>query len=175
MSVVKIKTARLYLRPFTEADLDLLYSLHANPEVGKTTIDGVQSLATVKKHLDDFIANQEKNGFSQWAVFENETNKFVGRGGLIKRALNQEVGEQVEIRFAFMPEFWGQGIASEVTVALIEFARGKLKLQKLIAANGLANEKSARVLSKHGFKHIKNITPEGYGTADAIRYWELEL
>jgi RimJ/RimL family protein N-acetyltransferase len=54
-----------------------------------------------------------------------------------------------------MPEFWGQGIASEVTVALIQFAKEKLKLQKLIAANGLANEKSAHVLIKSDFKHIK--------------------
>ncbi|MES2677454.1 MAG: GNAT family N-acetyltransferase [Pseudomonadota bacterium] len=173
--MILCQTPRLYLRPFTIEDLDFLYQLHSNPEVGKSTIDGVQNLETVKKHLDNFIGNQEKNGFSQWAVFENKTNKFVGRAGLIKRALNKEIGEQVEIRFAFMPEFWGQGIASEVTVALIQFAREKLKLQKLIAANGLTNEKSARVLIKHGFKHLKNIIPEGYGTADAIRYWELEL
>jgi ribosomal-protein-alanine N-acetyltransferase len=169
------QTSRLYLRPFMPDDLDLLYSLHSNPKVGKSTIDGIQDLKTTKKHLDNFITNQEQNGFSQWAVFENETNKFVGRAGLIKRSLNKEVGEQIEIRFAFMPEFWGQGIASEVTVALIQFAKEKLKLTKLIAANGLANEKSARVLIKNGFKHIKNIIPEGYGTADAIRYWELEL
>lgn len=169
------QTPRLYLRPFIATDLNFLYQLHSNPEVGKTTIDGIQDLEMVKKHLDNFITNQEKNGFSQWAVFENGTNKFVGRSGLIKRALNKEVGEQVEIRFAFMPEFWGQGIASEVTEALVQFAREKLKLQKLIAGNGLSNERSARILSKHGFKHLKNIIPEGYGTADSIRYWELEL
>ncbi len=173
--MILCQTSRFYLRPFTIADLDFLYQLHSNPEVGKSTIDGVQNLETVKKHLDNFIANQEKNGFSQWAVFANRTDKFIGRAGLIKRALNKEVGEQVEIRFAFMPEFWGQGVASEITAALIQFAKEKLKIKKLIAANGFANEKSARVLIKYGFAHLKNIIPEGYGTADAIRYWELEL
>ena len=169
------QTSRFYLRPFTTEDLDFLYQLHSNPEVGKSTIDGVQNLETVQKHLDNFITNQERNGFSQWAVFENNTNKFVGRAGLIKRALNQEIGEQVEIRFAFMSEFWGQGIASEVTLALVLFAKEKLKLKKIIAANGFTNEKSAQILIKHGFKHLKNIIPEGYKTTDAIRYWELEL
>jgi ribosomal-protein-alanine N-acetyltransferase len=152
--MILCQTLRLYLRSFTQDDLNLLYSLHANEQVGKTTIDGVQDLETVKKHLDNFIATQEKLGFSQWAVFENGINNFVGRAGLIKRALNKQVGEQVEIRFAFMPEFWGQGLASEVTAALIEFAKEKLKLKKLAAANGLTNEKSARVLVKNGFKHI---------------------
>ncbi len=169
------QTPRLYLRPFTAADLDFLYQLHSNPEVAKSTIDGVQNLETVQEHLNNFIAHQENFGFSQWAVFESETNKFVGRAGLIKRALNKEIGEQTEIRFAFMPEFWGQGIASEVTLALIQFAKEKLKLKKIVAGSGFTNEKSARVLIKYGFKHIKNITPEGYGNADAIHYWELEL
>lgn len=170
-----LQTKRLYFRPFSNQDLPLLFSLHANPEVGKTTIDGVQDIDTVKKHLENFIASHEKDGFSQWAVFENDSDKFVGRAGLIKRALNKEIGQQVEIRFAFLPEFWGQGFALEVSQGLIGFAKEKLKLKKIIASNGLANEKSARVLIKSGFKHIKNIIPEGYGTADAIRYWELEL
>ncbi len=173
--MILCQTKRLYLRPFTPEDLNFLYQLHSNPEVVKSTIDGVQSLQTVQKHLDSFIAHQEKLGFSQWAVFENGTDKFVGRAGLTKRSLNNEVGEQVEIRFAFLPEFWGQGIASEITAALIEFSQAKLKLEKLIAANGLTNEKSSRVLIKHGFKYIKNILPEGYGVVDPIRYWELEL
>ena len=50
-----LQTTRLNLRPFIAADLDFLYQLHANPEVAKTTIDGVQSLEMVKKHLDSFI------------------------------------------------------------------------------------------------------------------------
>ena len=173
--MISCQTLRLYLRPFTAADLNFLYQLHSNQEVAKSTIDGIQSLEIVKKHLDSFIDHQNKFGFAVWAVFENETNKFVGRAGLVKRSLNQEIGEQIEIRFAFMPEFWGQGIASEITEALIDFAKNKLKLKKIVAGNGLNNEKSARVLIKYGFRHIKNITPEGYGTADAIRYWELEL
>lgn len=124
-----IKTKDLYLRAFTLEDLDLLFSLHANPEVGKTTIDGIQSVEVVKKHLDNFITHQEKFGFSQWAVFEISSDKFVGRAGLVKRALNKEVGEQIEIRFAFLPQFWGQGFASQVSQRLIKFAKEDLKLR----------------------------------------------
>ncbi len=170
-----IQTKRLYFRPFTTQDLDFLFQLHSNPQVAKTTIDGVQSIEAVQKHLEGFIQHQEKFGFAQWAVFEKDTDKFVGRAGLVKRALNKDVGEQTEIRFAFMPEFWGKGVASEVALALVEFAKDKLKLKKIVAANGMTNEKSSRVLIKNGFRHVSNIIPEGYGTPDPIRYWELEL
>lgn len=177
MTATKIpcKSSRIYLRPFNNNDLDSLFSLHASPEVAKTTIDGIQSLETVKKHLESFIAHQEQFGFSQWAAFQNQDHKFIGRAGLTKRALNQEIGEQVEIRFAFLPEFWGLGYASEVSDCLVKFAKEQLNLKKLAAANGLNNEKSARVLTKCGFKHIKNTIPDGYAISDEIRYWELEL
>ncbi len=168
-----LKTNRLNLRPFTFEDLNLLYQLHANPEVAKTTIDGIQSLETVKKHLESFISHQEKFGHSQWVVFENDGGKFIGRGGLTTKSLNKEVGEQTEVRFAFLPEFWGKGYASEITEALVKFAFENLKLEILVAANGLTNEKSARVLIKNGFKYIKDIVPEGYGTNDKIRYYAI--
>ena len=166
-----LKTNRLNLRPFTHEDLNLLHQLHANPEVAKTTIDGIQSLEQVKKHLENFIAHQEKHGFSQFVVFENESKKFVGRAGLTKRALNQEVGEYAEIRFAFLPEFWGLGYASEITENLVEFATKNLQLKTISASHGMTNDKSARVLTKNGFRFIKNIVPDGFGTADEIKFY----
>lgn len=164
-------TNRLHLCPFTKDDLHLLYDLHASPEVAKTTIDGVQSLETVRKHLENFITHQEKFGYSQWAVFEKESDKFVGRAGLTKRVLNDEIGEHVEVRFAFLPEFWGKGYASEITKSLIKFAFEKLKVQILAAANGPTNQKSDRVLTKNGFKFIKNAKPQGYDNAEEIRFY----
>ncbi|MCE3255665.1 MAG: N-acetyltransferase [Rickettsiaceae bacterium] len=171
--MILCQTKRLYMRPFSEADFDLLYQLHSDPEVAKTTIDNIQSAEQIKKHLSDFIAHQNKFGFSQWAIFEIGSDKFVGRAGLTKRTLNDEIGEQTEIRFAIMPQFWGKGLASEITEALIEFAKEKLKVKKLAAGCGQTNEKSARILSKFGFIYAKDIIPKGYGTTDAVKYWEL--
>ena len=166
-----LTTNRLKLRPFTEQDFDLLFSLHANAEVAKTTIDGIQSREQVQKHLDNFIAHNQKFGYSQFAVFEKESGKFVGRGGLTNRILAPEIGEQTEIRFAFLPEFWNKGYASEVTQAWLQFAFEELKLKIVAASNGTTNEKSFRVLIKSGFRFIKNIVPQGYGNSDEIRYF----
>ncbi len=168
-----LKTKRLNLRPFRAEDLDYLYQLHSNPEVAKTTIDGVQSLEVVKKHLENFIAHQEKFGYSQWIAFERESAKFVGRAGLTTRSLNVETGEKTEIRFALLPEFWGLGYASELTSGLIKFAFDELKMQNIIAANSPDNEKSHHVLVKNGFRYLRNIVPEGYGRSAEVRLYEL--
>ncbi len=166
-----LKTNRLNLRSFTREDFDLLYQLHSNEEVAKSTIDGVQSKETVQKHLDNFIAHQEKYGYGQWATFEIESGKFIGRAGITRRILNQEIGKLPEVRFAFLPEFWGKGYASEVTKELIRFAFEDLKIKLLAAANGPLNQKSDRVLTKNGFKFIKNAKPEGYDNAEEIRFY----
>jgi RimJ/RimL family protein N-acetyltransferase len=166
-----LKTSRLNLRPFLPEDLPLLYQLHSNPEVGKTTIDGVQTLETTSEHLENFIAHQEKFGYSQMAVFENKTGKFIGRAGFTNRTLTKEIGEQTEIRFAFLPEFWGQGYASETSKALVEFAFKNLKLKTLAAICAIFNEKSAQVLTKSGFYFVKNIAVEGYDIEDEAKYY----
>lgn len=166
-----IKTSRLNLRNFTKKDLPFLYQLHSNPEVAKTTIDGVQNLEVVKKHLNDFIAHQEKFGFSQMAVFENESGNFIGRAGLTKRALNQEIGEQTEIRFALLPEFWGFGYASEICKELIRFGFEDLGAEKLAAAHGANNHKSERILTKNGFCYLKTILLDGRGSDSATKYY----
>lgn len=167
------QTQRLYAKHFEIGDLNNLYKLHSNQLVAKTTIDGIQSLETVEKHLKDFISHQENFGFSQWAIFEKSSNKFIGRAGLTKRKLNDEVEEGVEIRFAILPDFWNKGYASELTNSLVEYAKDTLKLKKLIAGNDPKNERSIRILNKYGFKLIKKIIPKGYGVKIEVDYREL--
>ena len=167
----KLELENLYLRPFKEEDLQHLYTLHSNKEVAKSTIDGVQDFEAVQKDLQQFISHQAKFGYSQWAVFKKPTDEFVGRAGLVTRTLSEEIGEKTEVRFAFLPQFWGLGFASRITAELIRFSFEDLQMQEIIAANGVLNEKSARVLTKSGFRYVKNILPKGYGTDDEIRYY----
>lgn len=170
-----ITSERLYVRPFTLDDLGNLFALHSNPDVAKTTIDGIQDKETVKEHLRNFIAHQEKYGYSQWAIWDTESNTFAGRGGLTTRILNEDVGLSTEIRFAFMPKFWGRGYASEFAFAVKDYARDILQLPKIVASSSPKNDKSNRILEKVGFKFIKNILPQGYDVSDEITYNELHF
>ncbi len=170
-----LNSKRLYARIFTMEDFDNLYNLHANPKVAKNTIDGIQDFNTIKKHLNDFISHQEKYGYSQWAVFEKESGYFIGRGGLTSRVLSKNIGEEMEIRFALLPEFWGKGYASELAFAIKEYASKTLKAKRIVASSNPKNDASNHILKKIGFTFIKNIIPQGYGVKQEVTYNELEL
>src|ERR1700722_3458869 len=103
MAIV-IETDRLILRHFTPDDLDLLIALYTDPQVVKyigsgeshtrQQIDRILECAiTDEKYtwsdetiqrLPQLLRAREKNAcFSLWATFEKQTEKFVGRCGLL--------------------------------------------------------------------------------------------
>lgn len=166
-----IETPRLKLRDFIKEDFNLLFSLHSNVEVVKTTIDGIQNEEQIKAHLQNFITHQEKYGYSQFAVFEKETGEFIGRAGITNRALNAEIGLKPEVRFAFLPKAWNKGYASEVTKYLLEFSFIKMQLDEVSASSGVHNEASYKVLTKNGFVCLGEIVPFGYETNNKVKYY----
>lgn len=165
-----METKSLNLRQFTADDLDMLCVLHCDPEISKTNLDGTQTKETVAKHLGDFLAHQEKHGFSQMAIFEKSSGEFIGRCGLSHRILNHEIGQQIEIRIALLPKFWKRGYGKELTALLLEFAFEDLKLDFLAASILATNIKSINLITKSGFKFIKDIKP-CYGVFDSIGYY----
>lgn len=169
---MKIFTSpRLEIYSFVQNDLEDLYKLHSDPEVAKSTIDGVQDLKTVQEHLNSFIAHQDKYGFSQWAIRLKDTKEFIGRSGLTIRELDSDLGEKPEIRFALLPKFWGQGYASEITDAIVKYAFNILHLKQVAAAHGRLNQKSERILIKAGFQFMKFILPGEYALKEPIKYY----
>ena len=66
-----------------------------------------------------------------------------------------------DIGFAFLPEFWGRGLATEAGAASIEFARSTLGLARLVAMVHPDNVASARVVTKLGFSVEKKLRYSG--------------
>jgi len=76
---------------------------------------------------------------------------------LIKR----EALEDVDIGFAFLPEFTGKGYAFEAAKGTYDFAKTTLGLKQLAAITNTDNVASINLLRKLGFNHIKNVTLPG--------------
>ena len=77
----RLETPRTYLRNFCLDDLDLLYQLHSDPQVMRYFYTGPRSRLTVQQNLQEYITHQETYNFSNWAVFEKNTDQFIGRAG----------------------------------------------------------------------------------------------
>ena len=65
--------------------------------------------------------------------------------------------DEIEISYALMPEYWGQGLATEMTSSLIKIAFENYNISELISINQPTNEASRHVMEKCGFKFEKDV------------------
>jgi RimJ/RimL family protein N-acetyltransferase len=56
---------------------------------------------------------------------------------------------------------WGQGLASEISAALVDIGHAQLKLPSLIGLASIENSASRRVLEKSGFTLERNAVYRG--------------
>jgi len=92
-------------------------------------------------------------GFSNYCVVRKVDNVKIGACGLYDREGLQEI----DLGFAFLPEFEGNGYASEATMKLVEAAKKVYNLKTLQAITRLDNMSSQKLLEKLSFEHTKNI------------------
>jgi RimJ/RimL family protein N-acetyltransferase len=69
--------------------------------------------------------------------------------------------EDVDIGFAFLPQFRGRGYAYESALAVMEYGKEAFGLKRLVAITSPDNYDSARLLEKLGFKFERMVRLSG--------------
>jgi len=157
--MLKLKTKRLLLRELTVDDAEFILRLLNEPSFLHYIGDkGVRDLEGARQYiLTGPVASYETNGFGLYLVTLLETKVPIGICGLIKRA---EL-EDVDIGFAFLPEFWNKGFAFEAASAALGHGRDVLKRDRVVAITNVDNHASARVLEKLGLRFERMIRLSG--------------
>jgi RimJ/RimL family protein N-acetyltransferase len=147
VNVPELQTERLVMRGFREEDLDALAEISADPEVTKWVGDpnGLTREETWRR-LAYFVGHWELRGFGQWALFEREGGRMVGRAGLLR----PEGWPGLEVGWLVGREFWGRGYAPEAGRAAMDWAHEALGADHIISLIEDENERSARVAEKLG-------------------------
>ena len=144
-----LHTARLRLRPFTDADADALFALHSDAHVLRywdsppwTEPAGAERFIRMCRTMAD-----EGTG-ARVAIDRASDGAFVGWCGLTgwipeyrSATLGYVLGEPM----------WGHGYATEAAHALLRWAFDTLDLNRVQAETDTRNAASARVLEKIGF------------------------
>jgi RimJ/RimL family protein N-acetyltransferase len=63
----------------------------------------------------------------------------------------------VDVGYAFLPRYWSKGYAIESVLALMEYAKNIVRLQRVVAIVDPANQGSIRVLEKAVFQFEKMV------------------
>ncbi len=155
----KILTSeRLVLRPFSSADGDILFQLYGNDQVMAIRKIGTQTRQGSDAQLAIITDHWRRRGFGLWAVFNRDTNLFMGECGLREE---NETGDMVELSYGLLPEFWGGGLATEAATAVLDFGIQTLGMKKIHAFAQKKNAASLHILSKFGFQHECDFDEDG--------------
>lgn len=156
----RIETERLILRQFTTDDAAFVLELVNDPAWLQHIGDrGVRTLADARAYLSKgSLASYAQNGFGLNLVELKSTGEPIGECGLIKR----ETLTDVDLGFAFLPQFRGMGYAEEAARATLKNARQILGLDRIVAIVSPENARSIVLLRKLGFRYEKSLhlTPE---------------
>ena len=166
------RTARLLLRPGWAEDAPALAAAIGDEQV-------VRNLATAPwpyrlRDAEAFLAQPRDPRLPSLLIFERTEGvpRLLGSCGLGRRPSGA-----VELGYWVARRFWGRGIATEASGALLDIAR-TLRLPRLQASHFLDNPASGRVLEKLGFEPVGITAPRmscARGTEAPAKLFRLEL
>ncbi|HEY6643017.1 GNAT family N-acetyltransferase [Povalibacter sp.] len=151
VGAVVVETPRLVLRRFTPEDAAFLLGLLNEPSFIANIGDrGLRTIEDARRFIVEVpMASYDKHGHGHFRVELKETGAVIGTCGLIRR---DYIGE-TDVGFAYLPAHWGKGYAYEAAVAVMEFGRTTLGLQRIVAVVSPHNTASIRVLEKLGLRY----------------------
>ncbi|MFM1896355.1 MAG: hypothetical protein RLZZ385_1429 [Pseudomonadota bacterium] len=141
------ETPRLTCRLWQPSDLSAIYELYSDPLGARWVGDGQPiTLAECERWLQVTATNYRIRGYGMFALDDKSSGRLVGCCGLVHPGGQAEA----EIKYAFLRDFWGRGLATEVVPALLEYAAYQHGLKRVIATVAPENLGSRRVLEKSG-------------------------
>ena len=148
-------TPRLRLRELTHEDGPFVMQLVNDPDWLRFIGDrNVHSLGDAHGYVDRVRASYASNGFGLWLVEPLSGGAALGIAGLLQR----DTLEHPDLGFAFLPAARGQGIASEAAEAVLDLARVRHGLARVLAITDPGNTASQRVLERVGFRFERRFT-----------------
>jgi RimJ/RimL family protein N-acetyltransferase len=150
-----IESDRLVLRQLTVEDAPFILSLLNDPDWLRFIGDrGVRTLEDARKYLlTGPLESYARHGFGLFLTELKADGAPIGLCGLLKR----DVLEDVDVGYAFLPQFRGYGYAYEAAAAALRYGKETVGLKRVAAITNPENARSIRVLEKLGLAFEKMV------------------
>lgn len=145
-----LETGRLFLRHLTLDDAEFIFKLVNEPAWLRFIGDrGVRTIEDAQRYiLSGPRASYERHGFGLYLTELKARGTALGICGLLKK----ETLVDVDLGFAFLPEYWGNGYAFEAASAVLAHGKSAFGLRRIVAVTSPDNHSSIKALAKLGFK-----------------------
>jgi len=151
-----LETSRLYLRELVPEDAEMILRLDRDPDVmhympaaARARVSRVHSQEFVRKAIRYY---EEHPGLGIWTTILKGKNECIGW-----TTLKDLPGtEEIEIGFRYFPKYWNQGLATEISAALLKYGFEQLNLPRIVAVVHPENAASIRVIEKIGLTYVRD-------------------
>lgn len=143
-----LKSERLLLRPWCQADYREFANMSADPDVMAyfpALMTPAQSTALAKRFNNEL----RNRGWGLWALERVQDGQFIGFTGL-NPFLDLPIEDGIEIGWRLCRAAWGQGYASEAARRCLQFAFENLSLAAVDSFTALSNVRSIAVMQRLG-------------------------
>lgn len=152
MTTTDLRTSRLTLTPVEAAQRAELHALFTDPAVRRYLMD---DQVVGIDWIDDVIATSQRQfaeaGYGLWAVRENDRTPIIGVCGYV-------VFSQLQLLYAFRPDCWGRGYATEAGRAVVDYGFAEAGMTGIVAAADESNTASFGVMQRLGLTYWKEET-----------------
>ncbi|APX34529.1 GNAT family N-acetyltransferase [Brachybacterium sp. P6-10-X1] len=152
---MRIRSPRLVIRPPGDEDRAAMIRLMTDPVTREYLGGSVDYASRQALELSPLGLS-----WGRWALALGEDDTMIG-----SITLDYDRGE-LELSYALLPEWTGQGFAAESCIALLSWARRELEDEHVIAVSQTRNKRSVALLRKLGFTVRKGL--EEFGTQQLL-------
>lgn len=158
---VSVLTQRTRLSPVKENEVEELHQIWINSEVRKYLWDDIIIPKTqTEKIIYQSVTAFKDRQYGLWVarlINEQEIIGFTGYWQFFDPP-------QTQLLYGLLPEYWGQGLATEISQAMVDYGFQEYSFKTINASTDLENNSSIAVLERLGMKYIKQENIEGKET-----------
>ena len=143
-----LRTARLSLSPLEESDTAFLKGLFARPEAYQYESTEAKAAGEIERECLWYREKTQAlpdDGAIRWIVRYNDA-----RIGEVHVRCKWAQTSDWEIGWYFLPEYWGNGFATEAGKAVVRHAFAYFKINRLAAFLNAENQRSAALAERIG-------------------------
>ncbi len=152
------ETERLVVRQYDAEEFENFFRLNGDADV----VRYIRQVQVREEAIDSFqellTDYQEQPGMGRWAVHLKSNGDFVGSFAIIPIPWAKE---KIQLGYAFPPENWGKGFATELTLKGLEHFYKHFTNQEIYGVTEIPNVASQKVLLKAGFVFHDAVTEKG--------------
>jgi ribosomal-protein-alanine N-acetyltransferase len=161
--MIVLETERLYLREWVPDDWIRFKPLVVDPRVLQYIHQGEPGTdERIENRVREYIEFGQSRGWHLWPVIHRADTKLIGFCGF-----SDGFPPDVEIGWRLLPDYWGQGLATEAATATLEYGFAMWDFPRVIAVAQKLNRASIRVMERIGMTFDGTFTHDG---AEVVRY-----